>query len=339
MNNASVALSGGIATTTYRPGDLASPLTINGGSGGNTFNVNHTTSFVTTDLNTGTGVDMVNVFATGNNSLTIDGQAGADTVTLGALAGVGMQHLTGMIDVTNTTGSAALILDDSQDTTGQTATLTDNGTTGSVTGLSPATINYTDADIRSLIINGGSGGNTFTVHGTLTNPTFPATLTTLNTGTGNNTVNVEATNASSLLAIQGHGGLDTVDVGLGTLSDILGAITIDNVTPGLDDLTIDGSTDPLSHTFHLSSSGATSTLLDTLGNMAGDVTYTTAIIHTLIIDAGQAGDQLLNIDFSGGNPIPTVGAGPEFQCGRQRKFRGKSRVESLRHAPRGAVCE
>ena len=43
-----------------------------------------------------------------------------------------------------------------------------------------------------------------------------------------------------MLAIQGQGGFDTVDIGLGTLSVILGAITIDNVTPGLDNLTIDG---------------------------------------------------------------------------------------------------
>ncbi len=52
FGTASVALSGGIATTTYQPGDLNSPLTINGGSGGNTFIVNNTTSFVETDLNT-----------------------------------------------------------------------------------------------------------------------------------------------------------------------------------------------------------------------------------------------------------------------------------------------
>ena len=215
-----------------------------------------------------------------------------------------MQHLTGVINVINATGSTALTLDDSQDTTGQTATLTDNGTSGSVTGLSPALITYTDADISSLTVDGGSGGNTFTVHGTLTNPSFPATLTTLNTGTGDNTVNVEATNAHSLLAIQGQGGFDTVDVGLGTLSVILGAITIDNVTPGLDDLTIDGSTDPLSHTFDLSSSGVTSTLVDALGNMPGHITYTTTSLDTLTIDAGPAGGQALNIDFSGGNPIP-----------------------------------
>ena len=61
-----------------------SPLTINGGSGGNTFIVNNTTSLVETDLNTGTGDDTVNVFATGADTLNINGQDGMDTVTLGA---------------------------------------------------------------------------------------------------------------------------------------------------------------------------------------------------------------------------------------------------------------
>ena len=92
--------------------------------------MNNTTSFVTTALNTGIGSDTVNVFATGNNTLNIDGQDGPDTVTLGALAVVGMQNLTGTINVANTSGSTALTLDDSQDTTGQTATLADDGPIG-----------------------------------------------------------------------------------------------------------------------------------------------------------------------------------------------------------------
>jgi hypothetical protein len=315
-NTASVSFASSIGTTTYRPGDLTSPLTINGGSGGNTFFVNDTTSNlganstpVDTDINTGTGNNTVDVDATGTNTLNITGQGGLDTVTLGAAAGVGMQNLAGTINVTNPLGITVLTLDDSEDTVGQDATITDNGTNGSVTGLSPATINYIDDDISSLTINGGSGGNTFTFDGTLTNIFVPSpTVTTLNTGIGDNTVDVTASNAGSLLAIDGEGGFDTVDIGLGTLSDIAGAITVDNVTPGLDDLTVDGSSDPLSHTFDLVSSGATSTLTDELGNMPGTITYTTAIIDTFALDAGPAGDQLLDIDFSGGNPIPTFGA-------------------------------
>ena len=44
----------------YNPFDLCS-LTVNGGSGGNTFNVNNTSAFYPTTLNTGTGDDTINV--------------------------------------------------------------------------------------------------------------------------------------------------------------------------------------------------------------------------------------------------------------------------------------
>ena len=71
---ATVAVNG-IATTTYNPGDL-SKLTVNGGTGGNTFIVNNTTGFYPTTLNTGTGDDTVNVFATGNNTLNIKAKMG-----------------------------------------------------------------------------------------------------------------------------------------------------------------------------------------------------------------------------------------------------------------------
>ena len=69
LNNDDTVPSGsvgvtGSATTSYNPFDLAS-LTVNAGSGGNTFNVNNTSAFYPTTLNTGTGDDTTNVFATG----------------------------------------------------------------------------------------------------------------------------------------------------------------------------------------------------------------------------------------------------------------------------------
>ena len=163
----SVAVTGS-ATTSYNPFDLAS-LTVNAGSGGNTFIVNATSAFYPTTLNTGTGDDTTNVFATGDNTLDIHGQQGQDTVTLGADPTVGMQNLFGTINVDNALGFTDLTLDDSADTTGQTALLFNDGTNGQVTGLSPATINYVNDDTSSLTVFGGSGGNTFTVDGTITN--------------------------------------------------------------------------------------------------------------------------------------------------------------------------
>ena len=86
----SVAVTGS-ATTSYNPADLSS-LTIDGGSGGNTFLVNDTSGFFPTTLNTGTSDDTVAVFATGNNTLTIHGQEGQDSVTLGGSAVAPLRH-------------------------------------------------------------------------------------------------------------------------------------------------------------------------------------------------------------------------------------------------------
>ena len=117
--------------------------------------MNATSAFYPTTLNTGTGDDTTNVFATGDNTLDIHGQAGQDTVTLGADPVVGMQNLFGTINVDNALGFTDLTLDDSADTTGQTALLFNDGTNGQVTGLSPATINYVNDDTSSLTVFGG----------------------------------------------------------------------------------------------------------------------------------------------------------------------------------------
>src|SRR5262249_8407183 len=52
-------------------------LTVNGGSGGNTFNVQDTSKNAVTTLNTGTGADTVNVQGT-TGALTVNGQNGLD---------------------------------------------------------------------------------------------------------------------------------------------------------------------------------------------------------------------------------------------------------------------
>jgi hypothetical protein len=308
FGTASVGLSDGIATTTYQPGDLNSPFTINGGSGGNTFIVNNTTSNVETDLNTGNGADTVDVFATGTDTLSINGQDGLDTVTLGALAGTGMQNLGGTINVTNTNDFTALTLDDSDDFIGQTVLMSDDTVTGSVTGLALATINYTDFDISSLHILGGSGGNSFTVAGTLTNADFPSTLTTLNKGSGGpNTVDVNATSAGSQLDLVGSGGPDSVTIGNGSQSTILGPVDV-NEAPGSTSMIIDLSNDGLPHNLDLSSDGTTGTLSDTLGNLPHNITYNVAALNSLEIDTDPTQDETLNLSFAGGgNPIPVGG--------------------------------
>ena len=131
-------------------------------------------------------------------------------VTLGADPIVGMQNLFGTINVDNALGFTDLTLDDSADTTGQTALLFNDGTNGQVTGLSPATINYVNDDTSSLTVFGGSGGNTFTVDGTINNINLSPVLTNLNTGFGDDTTFVEATAAGGPLDVHGQAGQDAV---------------------------------------------------------------------------------------------------------------------------------
>jgi hypothetical protein len=150
------------AVISYELADVASPITINGGSGGNTFAILSTGS-QTLNLNSGTGNDSVNVQAL-SGPLNLDGNGGSDTVTLGSLApalGGVLANLNATIAVTNSAGSTALIVDDSGDSTAHPVTITSS----SVAGLSPQAINY-GAGVTSVTVNGGSGVNTYKVQST-----------------------------------------------------------------------------------------------------------------------------------------------------------------------------
>jgi hypothetical protein len=302
----------GSADTTYNPFDLKS-LTINGGSGGNTFTVNNTSGLYPTTLNTGTGKDSTTVFDTANNTLNIHGQNGADTVTLGSDPTLGMQGLLGTINVDNGLNFTALTLDDSEDTTGQTALLFNDGTNGQVTGLSPATINYVDNDTSSLTVNGGDGGNTFTVDGTISNTFLASVLTTLNTGSGDDSSFVEATAVGGPLTINGQSGQDSVLISeFGSLAGILGNVLISN-TFGATDITADASADSVSHNFTLASVGTLSSLT---ALAPAKISYVTSDASSLTINTSDFGTQVMNIDIRGGNPIPVTDTpGLSFNAG------------------------
>src|SRR5262249_26063997 len=93
-------------------------MTLDGGSGGNSFFVGDTGP--TTRINAGTGIDSVTV--TGSTApLTIDGQgvggaAGSDTVQLTAGAGI-----TGTVNIVGTTGTTSLVVSDLDSPTPRTA--------------------------------------------------------------------------------------------------------------------------------------------------------------------------------------------------------------------------
>ena len=120
----------------------------------------------------------VNVVAN-NQPVNITSNALA-TVNIGSTGGPGtMAGIQGPISVTNPPSLTDLTFHDENDATGQTWTLdNDDGLpTGSVAVTGSATTSYNPFDLASLTINGGSGGNTFTVNAT--SAFYP---TTLNTG-------------------------------------------------------------------------------------------------------------------------------------------------------------
>jgi hypothetical protein len=194
-------------------------LTVYGGSGGNTFKVTGTSNFYNeTLLSTGTGNDTVNVEAT-TGALYVQNPGGQDSVYVGSngsALGGNVQGINGAVTVLGP-GDTVLTVDDSGDSTGRTATLSNSpfafgSFIGAVTGLAPAPIEWipagsTDGGVTGLTVYGGSGGNTFTITGT---SNF-SNATTLSTGTGNDTVNVEAT--TGLLSVNNSGGQDSVYVG------------------------------------------------------------------------------------------------------------------------------
>jgi hypothetical protein len=216
-------------------------MDIAGGSGGNTFTVNNTSSFSPgngTILETGTGNNTVYVLGTTGSLDLFDG--GRDTVTVGNTTGSGgsLANILGTLGVADYSGGvASLLIDDSGDTTGQTATLANNtsGLFGPIGQLSwngyAATIAWGDQRVSSVTINGGSGGNTFTVNSTRT--TGPSIA--LNAGSGGDTVKMQGTAFSALtvsdqgsnntLDYSGYTGDVTVDIPLGIATLISGGIS------------------------------------------------------------------------------------------------------------------
>jgi hypothetical protein len=246
-------------------------LTINAGAGGNTFTVNNgdpAGAPFTTTLYSGIGVDSVNVLSTSaNNKIVINGQDGMDAVHIGSNAPNGngtLAAIRGGVVVRNSASYTDLVVDDGGDTTPRAPTLSTFSAQaegfGRISGLgNPAPIDFrintgaADTDLHSLVINGGSGGNTFTVNSTLPAGSFHPFDITLNTGLGLDTVNVQATSAYTTLTVQGEDRPDNVTVGSrasgsgGTLAGINGKVIVRN-NVNFTNLVIDDSGDAQART-------------------------------------------------------------------------------------------
>ncbi|MDB5309404.1 MAG: hypothetical protein JWO38_3606 [Gemmataceae bacterium] len=203
----------GIATIAY---DTTSEfLTVNGGTGGNTFDVLSTS--VDTTINSGTGSDTVNLGNAGltsgiNSQLTVFGQAGLDTITLDNTADPGptTYHL-----ASGEIGGGAY-----------GGPVTPGGPFGA-NGL----LAYTAAT-EVVNVNGGTGTNTYNV-----DETIAATNTTINDGAGNGTFNIAGNGLAGTLGnfFNGNGGTDTFNLQAAALFNggavITAPVSIDGGAP------------------------------------------------------------------------------------------------------------
>jgi hypothetical protein len=294
---------------------LFNVVNINGGSGNAIYNVNGTMVGAATTLDTGSGQDTVNVRATGGssgklavNTTTGNGGGGADVVNIGNAGSV--QGIAGAVTIFNGPNRDQVTIDDSADGGIRTATISSGG----ITGLAPAAINFDSNSVSTLLVKGGSGNNTDTVSGT---PAF--TSVTLDTGGGVDTTNVQTTSLGTTLAVNtttnpGGGGNDVVNIGnAGSVRSIFGAVTIHN-GPSRDQVTIDDSADGGNRTAIISSGGIT-------GLAPAAINFDANSVSTLLVKGGIGNNTYtvsgspassVTLDTGGGTDTTNVQATASF---------------------------
>jgi hypothetical protein len=195
------------AAITYQKGGLNpfGPLEVHGGDGADTFTVPDTPGF--TSIGPGKGPHRVNVEGlTGGLELAprlgfaVTGQTMVVVRSDPSGAGGTQADIHGQLLLADSGGPitpSAVIVDDSGDGTARAVSLAASGgngnNIGAVTGLAPGATarRFNIAPNVNLIINGGSGGDTFNVADT--GATLPGAA--INTGTGANHVNVRGTSS------------------------------------------------------------------------------------------------------------------------------------------------
>ena len=287
------------STITAKITDLTS-LALSGGGAGNTFVVSGVTgptgnSFPVT-INTGTGVD--STFIQGDStgtSIALHGQSGADGVAVSNAGSV--QGLAGPVSVDNLGGSSALVVDDSNDATGRTSTMAESGGVDTISGVAPSNITATAADLSTVTLDGGSGGNTMTLSGLGASGTV-----TLNTGTGADTIGVPAVTNLGTLNINGQSGHDVVNLGgtggSGSVQHLGGPVSVTN--GGTTALAIDDAADTSSRAVTLGTTAVT-------GLAPAPINY--AGVSALTVDGGAPSDSFA-VSPSATTPVTLVGGGP-----------------------------
>jgi hypothetical protein len=165
-------------------------LLLTGGSGNNTYNIANTPSGSLTTLDTGSGMDTVNLRGSAG-LLFINGGGGADTITLSN--GAAMLGGIGHVVINDPSNSAAVTVDDSGFAGSNTYTVTN--TQVAATAWPNFLLIYNN--LAGLKLNGSSGDDQFNIESTASR-----TATTITAGSGANRFDV-AQAAQSLAAMAG----------------------------------------------------------------------------------------------------------------------------------------
>jgi autotransporter-associated beta strand protein len=226
-------------------------------------------------LHGGSGNDTYNVLSTSATTNIIGGAASTINVSNNG----SVQGIQGVLNLENPAAPNTLIVNDTNDTTFRTATLStltsnpsdsqSNGDPwGSITGLAPAAINYEYADTHTLTINGGADGDT---------------------------INVQAANVTTNLTTNGF---STINVGNnGSVQSIVAALNIENPSTHNNIINLNDSADSTFRYLTLeNTSSPVSGDADPWGAVFGlapvAINYEYADTGILTIDGGAGGDTL-----------------------------------------------
>jgi hypothetical protein len=252
-----VQRSGSAPITFTAPADIFPivSLTINGGSGNNTYTVSETGNLSyagtrTNTINTGNGNDTVNVEAT-EGPLTVNLGSGTDWVNVSPAAN-NLDNIQGNVTVHGGTGFDTLQVFDDHHPTGRTYTVT----ASTITRGGAAVITFGSLAINSVVLSGGGGANVFNVL-----DTEPGFATTVDANSATDMVNVRGT--TGVLTVNvfgGFAGSPQVNVGdAGSLQNIRGAVMVATDRFSTARLAVDDSADATGRTVALGINGSTST--------------------------------------------------------------------------------
>src|SRR5262249_17726762 len=139
--------------------NLRGPLTMNGGSKGNTFTILDTLPNLTTTLNSGLGIDTVTVKGT-TGPLVVNGQNGRDKVNIFSSSATSVQ---GDATTPNAASFSQVSVNDPS-TTGRNVTMGIGADGfGFINNLLQGKIRYKVADTAGVVVNAGTGNDTFTI--------------------------------------------------------------------------------------------------------------------------------------------------------------------------------